>query len=56
LINFGESGGQSTGDVCQSEDLKMGESEKSCNRASALRIIGCESPRFEPSATKAHAG
>ena len=53
FTNFGEPGGQSTGDVCQSEDLRIGASENFCSRAIASKMICRESPRFEPSATKA---
>ncbi len=53
FTNFGESGGQSTGVVCQKEDLRIGATEIFCNRASASKRICRESPRFEPSATMA---
>jgi hypothetical protein len=53
FTNDGEFGGQFTGDVCHKEDLRIGASEKFCKRAIASKIIFRESPRFEPSATKA---
>jgi len=51
--NFGESGGQSTGDVCHKEDFKTGAVENFCNRVIASKRIFRESPRLEPSAMKA---
>ena len=51
FTNIGEPGGQSTGDVCQSEDLRIGRSEKFCSRAIASKMIRRESPRLEPNAT-----
>lgn len=56
FANFGEFGGQSTGDVCHNEDLRIGESEIFCSRAIASKIICRESPRFEPRATIAKVG
>ena len=53
FTNGGESGGQFTGDVCQSEDLRIGWLEKFCSRAIASKTIWRESPRLEPSATNA---
>ena len=53
FTNFGESGGQSTGDVCHSEEFRFGVSENCCSRVNADKIFFCESPRLEPRATKA---
>lgn len=51
FTNFGESGGQSTGDVCHNEDCKSGSSENFWSCAMASRTVFCEAPRFEPRAT-----
>ena len=55
FTKFGDPGGQFTGDVCHSEDLRIGWSEKFCSRAIASKMICRESPRLEPSATTASA-
>ncbi len=52
LRNFGEPGGQSTGEVSQREEDKTGNSEKSRSRAMASTRICRESPRLDPRATK----
>ena len=51
----GEPGGQSTGVVCQSEDLSKGRFETAPAAAASPRSTFCrESPRFDPSATIAN--
>ncbi len=47
----GDPGGQSTGEVCQSEDRKRGPSDSSPRSIIPSRIFPWESPRFAPSAT-----
>jgi len=53
FTNFAEFGGQSTGVVCQSEDLWIGSLDKHSNPAIAAKMICRESPKLEPSATQA---
>ena len=50
FTNGGEPGGQSTGEVCHSEDLSTGFADNSANRSIASRRMFCESPRFDPRA------
>ncbi len=56
FTNSGEPGGQSTGEVCHNEDLRIGRSEQFCSRTIASRMIRRESPRLEPNATNASFG
>ena len=56
FTNGGEPGGQSTGAVGQSEDLRMGVAENFCNLSKACRISAAESPRLEPRAISAVVG
>ena len=53
LMNIGEPGGQSTGMVSRSDDFRIGSVDIVCSRSMAVCKIRRESPRFEPSATKA---
>jgi hypothetical protein len=50
----GDSGGQSTGAVCQSEDRRKGFSDTPSNRLIACRMFSWASPRFAPKAMIAH--
>lgn len=51
FTNSGESGGQSTGVLCQKEDATKSDEARERSRAIASRRTATESPRLEPSAT-----